>query len=692
MRLTQETQKTEETQIFIPGGIHKPDAIKFWKSELKANQWVIDVLENGYVIPFERAPTQYEEENNKSAKDNIQFVRKTLRELEKSGVVKFVKEKPFCISPLTVAVKTEPNGNKKLRLCWDGSRCVNQCLTQQKVTLSHLQRALEMTSKDDLQVKYDLKSAYHHIKIHDAHTKYLGAAFITETGEKQYLIFLYLPFGLGSAVHCITKLLKPVVAYLHVRGIRNSIFIDDGRILAKSEREAESARKTAYQVLEKAGWTLENLKSDGENQANQIKEYLGFVINTITMTVQLKADRREAIKQDVQKTLSHKSKPIHVKELAKTLGKMVATEPALGTMPLMAARAAYIQLDRTTEELGWNSYLKMNEETTAGLTFFNKNMASFDNTVIRTARTEISVLSIIGPPDKFLKTGFVANHAKTNSKEIWASDASGFATCSYSIKSKKDLYFRGTLSIEEQKLSSGHRELLAVSQTLQNYYKEWEDKSDSTTLYWLTDSENLVKFLTKGSGKPHIQQEIFKVMVICQTLQIRIVPIHLRREDPRIQIADEGSKTVDTDDWQVDAATFQKLDESMHFSIDLFATFKNAQCQRFYSNFWCKETQGIDAFCHDWNGEVAWVCPPIKLILKVIRKIKTSNISGILFVPEWQTSDFWPEIFNKDKRLRSPFTNCEVHRPFLMQENFDYRSPFSGHTKFNFLALYFNNH
>jgi hypothetical protein len=155
-------------------------------------------------------------------------------------------------------------------------------------------------------------------------------------------------------------------------------------------------------------------------------------------------------------------------------------------------------------------------------------MAEFHNTVIRTSLTEISVLSIIGLPDQFLKTTFVSKHARTNTEEIWASDSSGFATCAYSIKSKKNLYYRGKLSIGQQKLSSGHRELLAVSQTLQHYYNAWSDEPEPTNLYWLTDSENLVRFLSKGSGKAYIQREIFQVMVNCQKLQIRIIPIHLR--------------------------------------------------------------------------------------------------------------------------------------------------------------------
>jgi hypothetical protein len=129
----------------------------------------------------------------------------------------------------------------------------------------------------------------------------------------------------------------------------------------------------------------------------------------------------------------------------------------------------------------------------------------------------------------------------------------------------------------------------------------------------------------------------------------------------------------------------------MHFTIDLFAPFKNSQCQIFYSNFWCEETLGIDAFCHNWNREIAWICPPIKLIIRVIQRIKISKISGVLLVPEWQTSYFWPEIFDQNKKLTNLFRKCDTCRPFLAQETFNHWSPFSGQAKIDFLALYFSN-
>ena len=88
---------------YTPGSIHTKDTAKFWKEELKASGWVMDVIENGYVIPFESLPKEYKEPNNSSAKKNMKFVREEVRILARTGVVEYRLEKPHCVSPLTVS-------------------------------------------------------------------------------------------------------------------------------------------------------------------------------------------------------------------------------------------------------------------------------------------------------------------------------------------------------------------------------------------------------------------------------------------------------------------------------------------------------------------------------------------------------------------------------------------------------------
>ena len=674
-------------QAFMPGGIHRPEVFTFWQDELKASPWVLNVLRDGYVIPFTQQPQNYEEDNNGSAKANMQFVRQAIWEMVEQGIVEIVDKKPKCVSPLTVASRDLPDGSKKLRLCWDGSRCINLLLEEQPVKLAHFHRALEITKQNDFQIKYDLKSAFHHIKIHQAQIDLLGAAFTNEKGEKIYLRFLYLPFGLSTAVHVITKLFKPINAYLHFKGIRHTIYIDDGRGLAETEEKAEKYRQFIYLILQKAGWTLENQKSDQQGQASRIKEYLGFIIDTEQMTVRLSQDKQQALERHLKDTISNGSHgKIKARMLAQCLGKMVSAEPALGPMPIMAARAGYAQLEESTVN-SWDTVLTLNEDTLAALQFFLENFRQFDNTPFRTENNSVSVISIIGQPSKFIKSTFIKNYTRFENEEIWASDASGFATCAYSVEGQK-MYFRGKLTKEEQKLSSGHRELLAVRHTLETFKQE--DPQRILHIFWLTDSENLTRFLTKGSSKKHIQRDIFRVMTICQRSGIRITPIHLLRDDPRIQIADQGSKNTDTDNWGVDIQTFKQFDSLHHFTIDLFASNLNAKCQKFFSNFYCPNTSGVEAFVHDWDGETAWTCPPISLIIPTIRKIKRSKLKGILFVPEWPTADFWNDIFDADFHPNPPFLWADICQPFIIQDEFQPKSPFHGRTQFNFLALSFS--
>ena len=167
-----------------------------------------------------------------------------------------------------------------------------------KVTLSHFQQALELTQHQDYQITYDLNVAYyHHTKIYWTQTKFLGADISKPNGETQCFISLFLPLRLSSAVHCITKILKPINGYLHEKGVRHlrTYFFYDDRVTAVSECKAEEHRVFVYDVLRKSGFIIEAKKSDQKGEASQCEEYLGFIIDTSSMTVRLGETKKQLI-------------------------------------------------------------------------------------------------------------------------------------------------------------------------------------------------------------------------------------------------------------------------------------------------------------------------------------------------------------------------------------------------------------
>jgi len=143
------------------------------------------------------------------------------------------------------------------------------------------------------------------------------------------------------------------------------------------------------------------------------------------------------------------------------------------------------------------------------------------------------------------------------------------------------------------------------------------------------------------------------------------------------------------DDWSVDESAFNYFNQNYGpFSIDVFADSSNKRCLRFLSNFLCPGSSGINAFAHSWSNENIWACPPVKFVLKTIEKIENSDCSGVLIVPEWKTSIFWPRIFSENCKLNSRFKDIIPFHPFIIQ-NQRARSPMLGKTPFRFLGLIF---
>ena len=72
---------------------------------------------------------------------------------------------------------------------------------------------------NDFLCKFNLKSGYHHINIHPVHSNYLGFQW-AEKGVTSYYVFTALPFGLSTACHLFTKLMRPLIRHWWGRGLK----------------------------------------------------------------------------------------------------------------------------------------------------------------------------------------------------------------------------------------------------------------------------------------------------------------------------------------------------------------------------------------------------------------------------------------------------------------------------------------
>ena len=196
--------------------IHSEDSIRFMREVIGAGKWQMDVLANGLSLDLKEVPRKYKEQNNMSAVKNMPVLKEKVKEWEEEGYVERLSEPAWCCNPMSVAAKYDPvKDETKLRPCIDLSRHVNKCTRVSHAKLDDLTVAQELISKDDYTASFDLANQFFHVKLHEADKKFFGFELPGKNGEPEYYRFTVMAYGYSPAVEVVTRLLRPVKAYLH---------------------------------------------------------------------------------------------------------------------------------------------------------------------------------------------------------------------------------------------------------------------------------------------------------------------------------------------------------------------------------------------------------------------------------------------------------------------------------------------
>ena len=91
------------TDTRVPGNINKPEYREFWETKLKpySTELLMSTISNGYSLPFREIPPRSFEGNNKSAREDTQFVRAEVFRLESLGCISRVTARPHLVLPLS---------------------------------------------------------------------------------------------------------------------------------------------------------------------------------------------------------------------------------------------------------------------------------------------------------------------------------------------------------------------------------------------------------------------------------------------------------------------------------------------------------------------------------------------------------------------------------------------------------------
>lgn len=218
----------------------------------------------------------------------------------------------------------------------------------------------------------------------------------------------------------------------------------------------------------------------------------------------------------------------------------------------------------------------------------------------------------------------------------------------------------------------------AISYALTSFVNQIMSKS----VLCHTDNYAASRIVSVGSNKLELQDLALSIFDLCSQNNIDLKVIWIPRE---INVAaDKLSKYVDIDDWQLSPSFFAFLNNQWGpFSIDRFADNENTKVERFNSRYACPNSEACNAFSQNWENENNLFVPPISEITKVIKRLKDGHVRGVLVLPFWESSSFWPLIV-KQKAIFEDFVSDHLFikngRECLREGN----CPFSFLTPRNF--------
>lgn len=597
--------------------------LPIWKS-LTTDKFILDMIV-GAKIDFVSAVYQNRpcQPIKCSAEDKIKIDNEVEKYLQLGIIEKTSHSKDEFVSQ--IFYRPKKSGGTRIIL---NLKPLNRNVQYEHFKMEHLNSALNLMTKDCYMASIDLADAYYSVNIHNSYRKYLR--FIWNGYLYQ---FTCLPNGLTSAPRWFTKIMKPIFSRLRNQGLLSVYYLDDCWLSGRSADECKHNVNKTHELLEKAGFLINEKKSS--LVPKQSIEFLGFNLNSITMTVNLPLDKRVKIKNLCKDLLSNNINSIRF--VSKVIGTLISSLAAVnhGALYYKYLENDKIQaLKRSCGNFDTNMTISFNAKLE--LNWWIENVDNISKPI------EIPDYSYLLTTDaSHIGWGAVYNDTSTGGQ--WSNDE---ISCHINELELKAIYFG-----------------------LKSYFSQLTDchiriRSDNTTAVTYVNNYGGVK-----SMKCHaLAKQIWNWAL---NRSIHLSAEHLPGSENIL--ADKASRIFDANtEWSLASSVFNNINNEFGpCKIDLFASRLNAKLNLYVS--WKPDPFAVfvDAFSRNWNmlGNF-YAFPPFSLILSCLQKIASEKAKGILIVPFWTTQPWFPKLMRmlyqtpmilpKDI-LTLPFSNARPH-------------------------------
>ena len=304
--------------------------IDFWVA-IRTNSTILEVIREGYKIPFYSQPGRKSFSNNRSALNHPDFVEKELKSLLESGRIVETPVKPYVVNPLSVS-----GSDEKLRLILDLTY-VNYFVFKDPIKYDDWKVMEHLVHESDFLFKFDIKSGYHHVDIYPSHQKFLGFSWTLDDVQK-YFVFTVLPFGLSTGPFIFTKVMRPLVAYWRSQGIRICCYLDDGLGASQPSSLAVEHSTKVRNTLLASGFVINEEKSIWV--PTQTISWLGLDYDSNEHVLRI-TDKRIASLLKSLNDLIDRLPYTSPRKLSRVCGKVMSTKYVLGNLVRLKNRRLY---------------------------------------------------------------------------------------------------------------------------------------------------------------------------------------------------------------------------------------------------------------------------------------------------------------------------------------------------------------
>ena len=454
--------------------------------------------------------------------------------------------------------------------------------------------------KDCFMASVDIKDAYYSIAIREVDQKYLQFHWKGTVYQ-----FTCLPNGLTCGPRKFTKILKPPLTVLHKKGHISSGHLDDFYLQGQTYTKCVENVIDTVILLSDLGLIVHPTKS--MFLPSQELEILGFILNSVTMTIKLTAEKSIALQALCQKILSQKY--ISIRELARIIGKLVSSFPGVMYGPLY--------------------YRNLDQGKTQALT---KAKGNFDtNTELSvSARKELQWWS-----DHVGHSFNIVSHDKP--QLIITTDASlkGWGAHCGNIRTG------GSWESSEAENHINYLEILAAFLGLKAFGQE----KSNIHIQLRVDNTTAVHMIYKmGSSHSAKCNDLVKEMwEWCIGRQIWISATYI--PGSLNFVADfESRHTAKASEWKINKTDLDSALQQLEVipEVDLFASCINHQFSKYVSYRPDPQAWAVDAFSITWSDLNFYAFPPFSVIGTILSKITREKATGICVLPEWPTQAWYP--------------------------------------------------